>query len=153
MNPPPAPPRAGFQLKRFLQTWAVNSFAVAVAALLLRGIDYDRTADLLLAALLLGVLNAFVRPLLLALALPLLVLTLGFFLLVINAFLLLFVSLLAPGFHVENFGWALGGAVIIGLVSLVLKVLTGLWRARFHLRRGPPPPTRRDDGNGPVIDV
>jgi len=153
MNPPSPPPRAGFTLTRFLQTWAINSFAVAVAAWLLRGIDYDRAADLLLAALLLGVLNAFVRPLLLTLALPLLVLTLGFFLFVVNALLLWFVSALVPGFRVESFGWALAGAVIIGFVSLVLHVLTGLHRARIQFRRGPPPPSRRDDGNGPVIDV
>lgn len=144
--------RAGFTLRRFAQTWAINSLAVALAALLLRGIDYDRAADLLLAALLLGVLNAFVRPLLLTLALPLLVLTLGFFLLVVNALLLLLVGALVPGFHVQGFGWALAGAVIIGFVSLGLHVLTGLNRARLQFRR-PPPPARRDDDNGPVIDV
>jgi putative membrane protein len=153
MSAPVTAPPTRFTVKRFLQTWIINSLAVALAAWLLRGIDYDRPADLLLAALLLGVLNAFVRPLLLTLALPLLVLTLGLFLFVVNALLLWLVSALVSGFRVESFGWALAGAVIIGFVSLVLHVLTGLNRARIQVRRGPPPPPRRPDDNGPVIDV
>ena len=74
---PPAPTTARKAL-RFLQGWAINTFAVAVAALLLRGISYQHGQDLLLASLLLGILNTFARPLLMFIALPLLILTLGF---------------------------------------------------------------------------
>lgn len=145
------------KFQRFAQTWAITTFAVALAAWVLRGIDYLRLQDLLLASLLLGVLNAFVRPVLLRLALPLLVVTLGFFLLVINAALLSLVGVLVPGFKVAHFGWALGGAAIISFCSLILNVFTGISRARIQIRqtgsRMRPPPRNRDDGGGPVIDV
>jgi putative membrane protein len=157
MTPPEVKPTPWQTFQRFAQTWAITTFAVALAAWVLRGIDYVRLQDLLLASLLLGLLNAFVRPVLLKLALPLLVVTLGFFLLVINAALLSFVGVLVPGFKVAHFGWALGGAAIISFSSLVLNLVTGLSRARIQMRqagtRMRPPPRNHDDGGGPVIDV
>ena len=145
------PPQS--QFRRFLQSWAINTLAVLVAVVLLPGIHYGTTLDLFLASLLLGVLNAFIRPILLLVALPLLILTLGLFMLVINAGMLMLVSaIMGRGFVVDGFGWAILGALIIGFVSLVLNVFTGAKRARivFKTQR---PPTRRDDGDGPVIDV
>jgi putative membrane protein len=156
MTPPQSPTPPTLTVKRFLQGWAINTFAVAMAALLLRGIHYERATDLLLASLLLGVLNAFVRPLLMTVALPLLILSLGFFLLVINALLLMLVGQLVRGFHADSFGWAIGGALIIGFVSVTLNLFTGLGRARIKIhsaRPNPPSPRNKDDGQGPVIDV
>src|ERR1039457_3452130 len=103
---------------RFLQSWIINTLAVAVAVLILRGhIHCESNMDLVIAALLLGVLNAFVRPILLLLALPLLIFTLGLFTLVINALLLYLVGvLLAPRFQVDSFGFAFLGALIISIV-------------------------------------
>jgi putative membrane protein len=139
------------KLKSFLQSWLICALAVLVAVYVSRGgIRYDEPLALVAASLLLGVLNAVLRPLLLLLALPLLIFTLGLFLLVINALLLYLVGfLLKPHFYVEDFGSAFWGALVISLVSLILNTLTGTGRARVVVQRQKPPP--REDG--PVIDV
>jgi putative membrane protein len=142
------------KLLRFLQSWVINTFAVLMAAIVLRGhIAYQSPADLIIASLLLGILNAFVRPILMLLALPLLVFTLGLFTLVINALLLYFVGvLMGSHFHVDTFGFAFLGALIISIVSIALNVLTG--GARVNVQRRRPPPKRPgDDDDKPVIDV
>src|SRR5262249_39566563 len=118
------------------------------------GIHYEKTLDLLIAALLLGILNAFLRPVLLLLALPLLIFTLGLFILVINALLLYFVGfLMRPHFYVDSFWSAFWGGVIISVVSLVLNTLTSSGESRMEFRRGRRPPGSGPDGGGPVIDV
>ena len=124
---------------RFLGNWAINTLAVLVAAVILRGhIRYQTPADLIVAALLLGILNAFVRPILMLLALPLLLLTLGLFMLVINALMLYFVGvLMGPHFQVDSFGFAFLGAIIIGIVSIALNALTGLGGARVTVHIAP----------------
>jgi len=136
---------------RFLGNWAINTFAVAVAVELLHGhITYQHWSDLVIASFLLGLLNAFLRPILLLLALPLLIFTLGLFTLVINALLLRMVGwLLAPNFQVDTFWSAFLGALIIGIISIALNVMTG--NARVSVQRGPPRPPRKDDDD--VIDV
>ncbi len=150
------------KILRFLQSWIINAFAVLVAVIILRNhISYadkhalwpEQVGNLLLASLLLGILNAFVRPILMLIALPLLIFTLGLFTLVINALLLSFLSVLLPFFHVDSFGYAFLGALIISIVSIALNIMTGAGRARVSIRRRPPPPPKSDDGNGPVIDV
>ncbi|HEV2435072.1 MAG TPA: phage holin family protein [Verrucomicrobiae bacterium] len=144
------------KLLRFLQSWVINTFAVLIAAIILRGhIRYGNSGDLIIASLLLGVLNAFVRPILLLLALPLLIFTLGLFTLVINALLLYFVGvLMGPYFQVDSFGFAFLGALIISIVSIALNILTGAGGTRVTIHRRPrPPQDPHDDGNGPVIDV
>jgi putative membrane protein len=140
---------------RFLQSWVINTFAVLVAAIILQGhIAYKSPADLIVAALLLGILNAFVRPILMLLALPLLIFTLGLFTLVINALLLYFVGvLMGPHFQVDSFGFAFLGALIISIVSIALNVMTGGARVTVQRRRSPPPKNSNDDDDKPVIDV
>jgi len=144
------------RLLRFLQSWVINTFAVLVAAIILQGhIAYKTSTDLIVASLLLGILNAFVRPILMLLALPLLIFTLGLFTLVINALLLYFVGfLLKPDFYVDTFLYAFLGALIISIISIALNVMTG--GARFTVQRRRPPPPRKsgdDDDDKPVIDV
>lgn len=141
------------QLKLFLQRWLICAVAVLVAVYVSRGgLGYDTPLALVAAALLLGVLNAVLRPVLLFFALPLLVFTLGLFLLVVNALLLYLVGfLLQPHFYVKDFGSAFWGALVISIVSLILNTLTGTGRSRVVVQRPRPPP--RDGGNGPVIDV
>lgn len=143
------------KLLRFLQSWIINTFAVLVAAMILRGhIRYASPFDLIVASLLLGILNAFVRPILLLMALPLLIFTLGLFTLVINALLLYFVGvLMGPYFQVDSFGFAFLGALIISVVAIALNILTGVGGTRVTVQRRRPPEDRHDDGNGPVIDV
>jgi len=144
------------KLKEFLMRWAITTVGVLVAAHLVRGIHYDHGnwVALLVATLLLGLLNAFIRPLLLLLSLPLVLLTLGLFMLVINAGLLYLVGRTVRGFHVDTFGAAFWGALIISVVYVFLNLLTGTGNARVKFRRGRRKPTRSDhDGDGPVIDV
>ena len=138
------------KLKKFIASWIINTLAVAVAVSILPGIHYDKPQDLLVAALLLGILNAFIRPILLLLALPLLIFTLGLFILVINALLLYFVGTILRGFHVDSFWSAFWGALIISIISVLLNSLTGMGGSRIEIHRGPKPP---NPGGGPVIDV
>jgi putative membrane protein len=140
--------------KRFLQRWLVNTLAVLVAANVIREIEYDTVGALLVASLLLGILHALLRPLLLLLSLPLVLITLGLFTLVINALLLMLVGQLVIGFHVEGFWTAFWGGLVISVISILLNTLTGTGEHRMEMRGKPPdPPRRGGGGGGPVIDV
>jgi putative membrane protein len=108
-------------MRHFLFRWAITTIAVMVAAGLIDGIRYDSFGALLGAALLLGILNAFLRPILLLLAAPLIILTLGLFIFVVNGLLLLLVNDLVHGFHVDSFRSAFWGAILISIVSWVLS--------------------------------
>jgi putative membrane protein len=99
----------------------ITTVAVMVAPVFVSGIRYDTTGALVGAALLLGILNAFVRPVLLILSAPLILVTLGSFILVINALMLLLVPSIVTGFHVEGFGSAFWGAILVGIISWVLN--------------------------------
>ena len=104
-----------------------------VAASMPLGIRYDSAGSLIGAALLLGILNAFVRPVLLILSAPLILLTLGFFILVVNGLLLWFVPNIVTGFHVDNFGSAFWGAIVVGLVSWMLSAFFRGSDGRVHV--------------------
>ncbi len=141
-------------MRKFIQSWVVNTLAVLVAVYVVPGLHYQRPLDLLVASLILGILNAVLRPVLMFLALPLLIFTLGLFTLIINALLLYFVAnLLQPHFVVDGFWHAFWGALVISVVSIVLNVLTGSARARVHIQR--PRNRRQSNGgdDGPVIDI
>lgn len=142
-------------LKKFIQRWLVTTLAVLVAVSILPGLHF-RGGGLLtpfVTSLVLGILNAFIRPIMMLLALPLLIFTLGLFTLVINALLLYFVGWLLPSFEVENFWWALLGSLIISIVSVALNILTGTGNARVKVQHRRRPPGSDRDGGGPVIDV
>ena len=144
------------KLKKFLASWAINTLAVALAGLIMhKHIHYQKTEYLLAASLLLGILNAVLKPVIMFLALPLLVFTLGLFMFVINALLLYFVGfLLHPYFSVDTFWSAFWGALIISVVSVVLNSITGAGNSRIEIHRGRrPPPGAGPGGGGPVIDV
>jgi len=122
---------------------------VLVAVYLVKGIHYEKPLDLIVASLVLGIFNAVLRPLIMLVALPLLIFTLGLFTLIINAALLYFVGyLLRPHFYVDTFSSAFWGALIISFVGLILNSLTGTGSSRIRVERHRHPP---DDG--PVIDV
>ena len=103
-----------------------------VAASLVGGIRYDSVASLLGAALLLGILNAFLRPILLLLAAPLIILTLGIFIFVVNGLMLLLVNEFVHGFHVDSFGSAFWGAILISIVSWMLSAFFRGSDGRVH---------------------
>jgi putative membrane protein len=108
-------------MKGLILRLLILSIAIMVAAHLFEGIHVDGYGSALIAALVLGILNAFFRPILLILTLPINVLTLGLFTFVINALLLLLTSGVAGGLVVDGFGSALLGSLIISLVSLLLS--------------------------------
>jgi putative membrane protein len=140
----------------FLQRWAVTTVGVLVAAHVVRGLSYDSFAGLLVASLLLGALNAFLRPLLLVFSLPLIVASFGLWVLVINALLLYVVGALVKSFHVAGFWAAFWGGVVISLVSLAGYLAFGGSRFKASFNRpglDPAPHRRPPPGDGPVIDV
>lgn len=146
------------KLKKFLQSWVINTLAVGLACLIMHNhIHYQKPIHLLAASLLLGILNSVLKPVLMFLALPLLVFTLGLFMFVINALLLYFVGfLLRPYFSVDTFWSAFWGALIISVVSVILNSLTGTGNSRVTVRRNTRPPgpdSSGPGGGGPVIDV
>ena len=141
-------------MRRFIQSWLINTLAVLMAGYLVPGITHQRPMDLFVASLLLGICNAVLRPILMLLTLPLLIFTLGLFRFVINGLLLYLVGfVLQPHFKVNGFWDAFWGALIISLVSSVLNVLTGTNRVRANVQRGGRRPGSEPAGRGPVIDV
>lgn len=105
----------------FVVRWLITTISVLAAAHLHLGISYETWGALVTASLLLGIINAFVRPTLMMLSAPFIIVTLGVFIFVINALLLLFVSKLVPGFVVAGFWSAFFGAIIISFVSWALS--------------------------------
>ena len=120
-------------IRRFVFRWTVTTIAVMVASSVIRGIRYDTVAALIGASLLLGILNAFVRPFLLIISVPLILLTLGLFILVLNGLLLLLVPHVVVGFHVDNFWSAFWGAIVISLVSWLLSAFFRGSDGRVHV--------------------
>ncbi len=120
---------------RFLVWWATNFVALWSAAKLVDGITYGSIAWLVVAALIFGIVNLVIRPVVVLLALPAVVLTLGVALLFVNALMLLLTAALVPDFEVRDFFWAaVLGAVIVWLVNLLLHWLVPeepSWRNRW----------------------
>lgn len=138
-------------MKPFLIRWAILTVAVFIAAQLkFLGIRYDSFGSLVAAALVLGVINTFVKPVLMVITMPFIFLSFGILILIINAALFSFAGVLVTGFHVDSFGSAIGGALVVSLISFLLgtdrRTVIVHREAEFH--RPPPPP-----GKGPVIDV
>jgi putative membrane protein len=116
----------------FVFRWFVSTFAVFVAAPIV-GIDYTGIGCLLGASLLLGIINAFIRPILLLLSFPLILVTLGLFIFIINALMLKFVSEIVPCFKVHGFWSAVFGAIIISFVSWLLSAFFRGTDGRVHV--------------------
>jgi putative membrane protein len=109
----------------FLLRAAISALGLWLASELLKGLTFESTPKLIIAALVLGVVNAFVRPLAFILTLPLTVLTLGLFLLVLNAAMVSLVAWLVPGFQISGFWTAVGAALIVSLVSWAASSVIG----------------------------
>jgi putative membrane protein len=120
-------------MKHFVFRWAVTAFAVFVAAPIV-GLSYGGSLSCLLgASLLLGIVNAFIRPVLLILSAPLILLSLGFFIFVVNGLMLLGVGQVVPCFHVPGFWNAFFGAIIISFVSWILSAFFRGSDGRVHV--------------------
>ena len=120
-------------MRHFVFRWLVTTVGVMVAAGFIRGIRYDGAGALVAAALLLGLLNAFVRPVLLSLGAPLILLTLGIFILIVNGLMLYWVPGIVSGFHVDSYGSAFWGAILIGIISWLLSAFFKGSDGRVHV--------------------
>jgi putative membrane protein len=120
-------------MRHFVFRWAITTVAVMVASSIIHGIRYDSVASLIGAALLLGIFNAFLRPILLILSAPLILLTLGLFILVVNGLMLLIVPGIVIGFHVDTFASAFWGAIVISIVSWILSAFFRGSDGRVHV--------------------
>lgn len=108
---------------RLILVWLLNAVALWLVTALVPGVTFDKPAHLLVAALVLGLTNAIVKPVLVVLTLPITVVTLGLFLLVLNALLFWGVSALVPGFAVGGFWWAMLGALVYSVLTAALSLL------------------------------
>lgn len=100
-----------------LLVWILNAVSLLVVAYLLPGIMVASFGSAMIAALVLGLLNTIVKPVLMFLTLPITIVTLGLFLIVINALVFWFAGSILKGFEVAGFGWALIGAIVYSIVS------------------------------------
>ncbi len=120
-------------MRTFLVRWMVTTVSVWAAASL-GVLQFGSDRCLLGAALVLGIINAFVRPIVLLLSLPFIIVTLGIGILIVNALLLMAVSGLVPCFHVDSFGHAFLGALIISFVSWILSAFIRSDNGRMSVR-------------------
>jgi len=110
---------------RLLVQLLVTAMGLYLAAQVVPGVDFDGLTSLLLAAVLLGVVNAVVRPILVVLTFPITVLTLGLFLLIVNAAMIGLVSVFLAGFAVDGLWAGVRAALVTGIVSWVADALLG----------------------------
>jgi putative membrane protein len=108
---------------RLLVVWAINTIALVAVAYLMPSVSIASAGAAVLAALVLGLVNTIIRPILVLLTLPVTVLTLGLFIFVINGLLFWAVGSLVPGFHVAGFWSAVLGAIVFSLLSWLLSSL------------------------------
>lgn len=107
----------------FLAHLGVTSLSLWVASLMFHGISFSSKKSLFISALLLGLVNAVVKPIIIVLTIPLTLITFGFFLLVINALMMLLVSALVPGFRLSGFWTAFFASIVVTIVSLFVGMM------------------------------
>lgn len=108
---------------RVLLVWILNAVALWLVAQLLPGVSLDDPFSTFVAALVLGLVNAVIKPVLIILTLPATILTLGLFLLVVNGLLFWGVAAALPGFHVHGFWWGLAGALVYSVLTWAFSTL------------------------------
>ena len=109
---------------KILINWLVSGISVVIAAYLLPGVHVRDFFVALVVALVLGIINAILKPILVVLTLPINIVTLGLFTFVINAFLVLLTTALVPGFTVDNFVWALLFSLVLSLINWFFHTLS-----------------------------
>lgn len=103
--------------------WLLSALAIVVAAYLLPGVRVDTFIAALVLAIVLGVINAFLKPVLSFLTLPINILTLGLFGLILNALLIMLAAAIVPGFRVDGFWWAFLFGIVLALINAFLHML------------------------------
>jgi putative membrane protein len=125
----------GRQLIILFTKLAINALALVVIDQIFDRIWFDSTNAMIASAVVLALVNTYLRPLVMVFALPINILTLGLFTLVINAALLKFVAWLIPAFHIEGFWTAVGGALVISLISFLLSWFLNPKQVRVRIHR------------------
>jgi putative membrane protein len=110
-------------MKSFLLHLVLTAIAILIVANVVSGVHVGGFGTALIGALILGVVNAFVRPVMILLTLPLTIVTLGLFLLVVNAFMFWLVAALVPGFQISGFGAALLGSLLLTILNVLIDRL------------------------------
>jgi putative membrane protein len=100
--------------------WVLNAFALYIVAKILPGIHLSDFFSALIAVVVIGLVNALIKPLLFLLTLPVTIVTFGLFALVLNALMLMLASALTPGFKIDGFGTALLGSILLSVITTVL---------------------------------
>lgn len=105
----------------FLIHWAIMSLSLWVASFIFKGLKFDSRSSLLISALVLGFVNAVLRPILLLLTFPITLVTLGFFALALNAFMIMLVAKLVSGFKLSGFWTAFFAGIFIAIFAYILE--------------------------------
>jgi putative membrane protein len=108
---------------RIVLVWILNAVALWLVTLVLPGVRVDDELSALVAAVVFGLVNAMIKPVLVILTLPITVVTLGLFLLVLNGLLFWGVASLLPGFDVDGFWWGVGGALLYSILTWAFSTL------------------------------
>lgn len=141
-------------MKQFFVKWIVNTLALLIVVNMTSAISVSNWSVLLVTALILGLLNAFLKPLIIIITLPINILSLGFFTFVVNGLMFYLVSKLVAGFYITSFWGAVWGALLFGITSFFLNLFIGGSKVKvaahnFNHSGARPQRTQRDN----VIDV
>lgn len=131
-----------------LLRWSILAIGVVIAAKIVPGISYDDPMALIVVVLLLSFCNAVLRPILMFFALPFIIISLGFGILIINALLFYFIGSMVNGFHVTGFWPALGASLIVSLSNMLLAALL-----RPKTSQRPPQAPQAPKNDKDVIDI
>ena len=107
----------------FLVRWGINAVSIFIVANIVKGIEVSNTATILVVALVIGIINAFLRPLIILITLPINILTLGIFTLFINGALFFLVSKIVKGFVITGFWPAFWGYILFSIISFMLSFI------------------------------
>ena len=110
-------------LMRLVLTWLINAIALLAVPYLMHSVDVTSIGAALVAALVLGLVNTLIRPVLLLLTLPVTLLSMGLFIFILNGFMFWLVAQWVDGFHVDSFWAAIGGALLYSVISWALSTL------------------------------
>ena len=121
-----------FNFLKFMVFWGVNTLSLWIADDIFLGLEVDGISSLFISGLLLGLVNSFLKPLLIILTLPLSILSLGFSVLIISGLMLIFVGWVVPGFTVSSFWTGVFAALFISIFSFIVNALIGYNKVTYR---------------------
>ena len=124
-------------IKNYIIRWLINAVGLLIVSKIMGSIEIDGILTAVVAAAVIGLINIFLRPLLIILTLPINILSLGLFTLVINGLIFYFVGSIVDGFHVSGFLAAFLGALILSIINVLATFLIGMGKGKafIHIQR------------------